>query len=378
MKLPLAPRPHHDELLSSWLARVAARYDMNASELRTAITDSLSKGRQYPRVQVRRGIDFELPEIELEILAQAVRVNPKTLLDLDIATSFPSIPDKWVSQTGAEDIINRTFIRTGEISWSYCAHCLNEDRSLGRDAYIRQSWCLGCYGYCHRHRTPLAQRCHSCGATGSINYSMGKTTWILTCSECNSPQNKMTRSASNMSWEKPGFRAGDKYIKRAHAIVIKFEKDLFRALTGFKPSPQWMGTTKPKEFLQAVEDHITLLTTNYSAFYPRDRLINQVEYHAFKCPRKLDTYIDIPDCAAIVPPENRRLIFATLAASFGPSKDKIYFNHSTHNPFSTRLDALEYIWKHFIENESMRLRERSQRWPRKLKNRFNGFSSHYP
>lgn len=32
-RLPVAPRPYRDELLSSWLARVACRYGLTAPEL---------------------------------------------------------------------------------------------------------------------------------------------------------------------------------------------------------------------------------------------------------------------------------------------------------------------------------------------------------
>ncbi len=32
-RLPVAPRPYQDELLSSWMARVAARYGSEALEL---------------------------------------------------------------------------------------------------------------------------------------------------------------------------------------------------------------------------------------------------------------------------------------------------------------------------------------------------------
>ncbi len=32
-RLPVAPGPYHDELLSSWMARVACRYGLTAPEL---------------------------------------------------------------------------------------------------------------------------------------------------------------------------------------------------------------------------------------------------------------------------------------------------------------------------------------------------------
>ena len=54
-RLPVAPRPYRDELLSSWLGRVACRYGFDAEDLVGAFTgDGDSQGAEFRSTTPRR------------------------------------------------------------------------------------------------------------------------------------------------------------------------------------------------------------------------------------------------------------------------------------------------------------------------------------
>lgn len=84
-RLPVAPRPCRDELLSSWLGRVACRYGLDAAGL----VDALAAGgegetRDHP-------IDDVAPlREEIASWAQACGVDPERLSRLTLARGAPS------------------------------------------------------------------------------------------------------------------------------------------------------------------------------------------------------------------------------------------------------------------------------------------------
>ena len=373
MNLPIAPRPYSDELISSWIGRTAARYNMSALDLRTSLAAAQSKITDAPPKMSEGGVDYAMCPKEIDLLAKAFQISPNILTMMDLSNAFPIFPERWVSQIEIEDIVNRTFVRTGVTSWVYCRNCLNEDAVKGQDTYIRRHWALGCYGYCHRHHSPLIQHCLNCTANNSLCFAFQGSVCYLICNQCGNPIHLSNGPKSVSRQLQDGFRVGDKYAKRAHSIVMRFENDLFKALIGSRPSSHWMGQTDHRSFVTAIEDHLFLISVNYLSNQPRDRLINQVECRVFPNHDKLTSFVDILLPAPHVHPQKRRLLFATLAACFGPAKDVSYFYDSTYNSFATRSDSLEYVWNYFKESPKVDLNKMSERWPLEIQDRFRHY-----
>ena len=72
--LPLAPRPHPGEALSSWIGRIGARYDIVADDLVEHVPD-----RPGRAVGVASTLDYQAaPDLEAAI-ANATRISPATI-----------------------------------------------------------------------------------------------------------------------------------------------------------------------------------------------------------------------------------------------------------------------------------------------------------
>lgn len=70
--LPIAARPHPDELISSWLARIAACYEVSITDLR----QELSPGSSGTKVRA----DVEWKGSEAKSAAQRLRVDQEAIM----------------------------------------------------------------------------------------------------------------------------------------------------------------------------------------------------------------------------------------------------------------------------------------------------------
>ena len=78
--LPLAPRPHPGEAISSWMGRVAARYDLTADDLASHVL-----ARRPVGIQRVEHLDHRA-DVELELaLATATQMTPDRIRALRIA-----------------------------------------------------------------------------------------------------------------------------------------------------------------------------------------------------------------------------------------------------------------------------------------------------
>lgn len=140
-RLPVAPRPFMDELLSSWMARVAARYGSEPLELMVYLAGQGGKDAGA------RQVDDVAPDMELlRLWAKACRIDPERLRRSSLASRNPDRPQDWFL-TEAVPV---------------CLACFDVDVAAGRDAYLRGHWRLAEEVVCPAHRTMLLDRCHAC------------------------------------------------------------------------------------------------------------------------------------------------------------------------------------------------------------------------
>lgn len=152
--LPWRPRPEPDELLSSWLARVARG---NSGKLHTFCH------AVWPGLQIwNRDIDAVAPALLLAELGRrtgvdASRIDQTTLRSLE-GVLFEDLqvvgPTQWVRPLG---VFHRTRRRGGQ---QWCPLCLAADQ----EPYYRRRWRLAIASTCPCHGLVLADTCHDCGA----------------------------------------------------------------------------------------------------------------------------------------------------------------------------------------------------------------------
>ncbi|EAQ43940.1 hypothetical protein MED193_00340 [Roseobacter sp. MED193] len=150
-RLPVAPRPFMDELLSSWMARVAARYGSEALELVVYLAG------QGGRNAGARQVDDVAPDMELlRLWAKACRVDPERLCRRSLASRYPDRPQDW--------FLTETV--------PVCLACFDADVAARRDAYLRGHWRLAEQVVCPPHRTMLLDRCPACLGRLRLSFRM--------------------------------------------------------------------------------------------------------------------------------------------------------------------------------------------------------------
>lgn len=152
---PIHPQPLPDELLSSWMIRVARD---NGFKVHSFYAAHFGRERQI----WNRDIDHHAPTwlldgLEAHTGVQRVRLETMTL------RAFESVAFERFNETGNTrflmplSIFHRTRRAYGQ---QFCPLCLNEDKT----PYLRRRWRLALAVVCAQHGVLLQDRCGSCGS----------------------------------------------------------------------------------------------------------------------------------------------------------------------------------------------------------------------
>lgn len=163
-RLPVAPRPFSDELLSSWMARVAARYGLEAP----AMTAWLAGQGRDP--QIPRQLDDIAPDPGLlRLWARACRLDPARLARLSLASRYPERPRQWcLDQPGVP----------------VCLGCFDADFAAGRDGYLRSDWRRAEHVACPAHGEMLRDRCPVCSGHLRVSFRTRSSLLRPFCRKC--------------------------------------------------------------------------------------------------------------------------------------------------------------------------------------------------
>lgn len=155
MLLPAHPKPLPDELLTSWITRLARD---NGLKLQTFCEHVFDKSYQL----WNRDIDRTPPDWLLDILSLRTG-TPRRLIDKTTLLTYEGriYPHRgaagqlrWILPIG---IYHRTRRRFGV---QFCPHCLSADD----EPYFRRHWRVAALTVCPVHRVLLHDRCPVCGA----------------------------------------------------------------------------------------------------------------------------------------------------------------------------------------------------------------------
>ena len=151
---PIHPQPLADELLSSWMIRVARD---NGFKVHNFYADHFGRERQI----WNRDIDHHAPTWLLDGLETYSGV-PHTRLEALTLRAFESIAYERLNETGNTrllmplSIFHRTRRAYGQ---QFCPLCLATDKT----PYLRRRWRLALVVVCVRHGVLLQDRCGNCG-----------------------------------------------------------------------------------------------------------------------------------------------------------------------------------------------------------------------
>lgn len=150
IRLPVAPRPFRDELLSSWMARVATRYGLETPALTTWLAGQ-GRGAQ-PSCQID---DIAADPGLLRHWARACRVDPGRLSRLSLASGNPNRRSTWILERPGVPV---------------CLGCFDADHANGRDSYLRSDWRLADHVVCPTHGEMMRDRCNVCSGHLRVSY----------------------------------------------------------------------------------------------------------------------------------------------------------------------------------------------------------------
>jgi len=170
-RLPVAPRPYRDELLSSWLGRVACRYGLDAASL-VGVLAAEGDTRGIP-------IDDAAPTQErIASWAQAGGVDPARLRRLTLSWRYPGRPPAWFSAHGP------AWAPTAVRSPPVCCACFEADRAAGRDEHLRADWMLAERCACPAHHRLLLDHCPGCHGPLHVAFRLRDGWARLVCGRC--------------------------------------------------------------------------------------------------------------------------------------------------------------------------------------------------
>ncbi|QIE47838.1 hypothetical protein G5B38_21325 (plasmid) [Pseudohalocynthiibacter aestuariivivens] len=152
LRLPVAPRPFRDELLSSWMVRVAAQYGLETPGMSAWLA---GQGRG---VQPSRPVNDIAPDPELlRLWARACRVDPVRLMRLSLTSRFSDRPLTWFLERPRVPV---------------CLACFDADVTAGCDSYLRSDWRLAEHVACPTHGEMLRDRCPVCSGNLRVSFRM--------------------------------------------------------------------------------------------------------------------------------------------------------------------------------------------------------------
>lgn len=229
--LPIVPRPHDDEALSSWIGRIAARYDLEADNLLTHVT-----GWNRSTVGAAERLDYH-KNAGLEVaLAQATSVAPETISMLRIA-----------GEDGSASSWHRTTV-------VWCPDCVRDDLSTRREVYGRAIWRLGCCVLCPQHQVLLEDACRRCTFEGKCGFYCSDGFHGLACRICTRPVGPVRGwQAEEQRHEYIG-AFGICITPSLNRLVLALQRDLQAALGGAKLKRSWGFTRSAQALLSAILD----------------------------------------------------------------------------------------------------------------------------
>jgi hypothetical protein len=175
------PKPLPDELLSSWLVRIAHGHEM---KLQTFFRVSLGKGQEI----WTRDIDRQIPEWLVRALSEHTGVGVHEILRTSLL-DYKGVLYRSYHWSGHQYWLLPLIMRDTSYQHhglQFCPQCLKEDK----EPYFRKRWRVALYTMCTKHECMVHDRCPSCGAPVAFHrgemgkFSLVESGSITLCHAC--------------------------------------------------------------------------------------------------------------------------------------------------------------------------------------------------
>lgn len=236
--LPIAPRPFASELISSWLARTACRYDLSLAALARHFG---GETRLCPIGAP--ALDYDPPAPLIDAVASAVRLSVTEIRAHALKAIWPHRPwhrFAW-AYVGPDPVSGRLF-HTRQWAVAWCPLCLRDDRQNNGAMSLRRQWALATCGYCHRHKFPLQDICPTCHAPNPACFVAAGRTTLIVCRACGSALDRT-----------PDPSRTDPVIRGTWQAASFFEQNFDRAVDGWTPDQFAFNNTSAREMVAAID-----------------------------------------------------------------------------------------------------------------------------
>ncbi len=172
----LHPRPQEDELLSSWLVRVALEHFTAPATFTNLYLP------EWKNMLWAEDLDLQADSHLLEVLAAKSSLSTEKLLAMTLRGYEGFLFEQASTNSGATPYILPLRVRGRHSNFPglrFCPLCLSEDNS----PYFRRKWRLSFSSACTRHVCFLLDRCQQCGKPFTI-YRLHSKAAFPSCSYC--------------------------------------------------------------------------------------------------------------------------------------------------------------------------------------------------
>ena len=234
-RLPFAPRPLPQELVSSWLMRVAAANFLSLQELLAGFASRYS-------IDVDGNIDFSLPEDTCRGLSRFCRVPPRAIRELTIAHRAPEQSPHLLLRFGSRELEHEraSHMRT---RYAFCRACLSELPII----HAKWEWSFAFLVRCRLHRTTLDDSCPACGRPDPLHFINDERR--VSCRHC---QADLCATPEARTDSEPPQPAAEEIEAAYRAAIL-----------GIAPHPSLLRRTTARQFRHFVEDVLMLLTCSF-------------------------------------------------------------------------------------------------------------------
>ncbi|MFC7477925.1 TniQ family protein [Dankookia sp. GCM10030260] len=236
--LPVAPPPMPGEAFTSWLARLAARYDLAPEELAAAV------GAPGPIGPLQ---DHAVPAALARTLASATGLAATEIAALGLSTALPALPTSWLRDQPA-----------------WCQACLAEATSHAGEVHRLALWSVGFFVVCPHHGMPLRTGADfgawwsgaPCCARPGITFAAAHGRQRASCPSCGARHEHRAPDE-------------DKPSSAGLGPATEFQALLLRAAAGVTATDGWNASLTPATTLAVAADVCALAAFHAELVPPR-------------------------------------------------------------------------------------------------------------
>jgi len=256
------PFPKEDELLSSWIVRVALAHDT------LPWTFCNLHFPEHKNTVFARDLDIWASKDFLEKLAYKSNIEYSKLLEMTLRSYEGYITKEIRSCTfnlNISPLINRGRVNRG-FGQKYCPLCLKEDEQ----PYFRKYWRLSFYNVCLKHKTILLDRCKNCNKPISL-YKFKNERGYQYCWNCHV---KLSENKTKYSTDEQ-FINTKRFINIVDSNCVIYRGNEINSLEFFLIynelrriiRKQYMQNLNPHSHTIKIEDNLKLINMFWVVFY---------------------------------------------------------------------------------------------------------------